>query len=144
MEIDERTWKVIQKRLRYTDEEMADFKQNPKNADILSKRTEFADTILVVEVVEASSGCNSRHKAGDTFYFDAAGNLLVNRCKKNICVHVLSAAATLIYAANELMYAGVDPNEMRFNRASCIDVGLACGGWGRVVIELRAEEKRNS
>ncbi len=141
MDIDERAWKVVQKRLGYSDEEFAIFKNDPKNADILSKKSAFMNTTLIIEVVEASAGCNSRHKAGDTLYFDAAGNLLVNRCTKNICVHILSAAATLIYAANELMYAGVDPNDMRFNRASCIDVGLACGGWGRVVIKLRAEEK---
>jgi hypothetical protein len=29
---------------------------------------------------------------------------------------------------------------MRFKRAGCIDVGLACGGWGRVVLELRVDE----
>ena len=59
-----------------------------------------------------------------------------------ICIHALSAAAPLVYAADELMYAGVDPNEMRFNRAGCIDVGLACGGWGRIVMELQVEDRQ--
>jgi hypothetical protein len=78
---------------------------------------------------------------GDRLYFDGAGNLLTERCPKRVCVHVLSAAATLIFAANELLYAGVDPNEMRFKRAGCIDVGLQCGGWGKVVVEIRIEDR---
>ena len=45
----------------------------------------------------------------------------------------------LVYAANELLYAGVDPNNMKFKRANCFDVGLECGGWGRVVLELKVE-----
>jgi hypothetical protein len=34
----------------------------------------------------------------------------------------------------------VDPNEMCFKRASCFDVRIDCGGWGRVVLELRVED----
>jgi hypothetical protein len=40
----------------------------------------------------------------------------------------------------ELLLSGVDPNEMKFNRTNCVDVGLECGGWGRVVVELKAED----
>ena len=44
--------------------------------------------------------------------------------------------------ANELFYAGVDPNEMRLNRVGCFDVGVKCGGWGRIVLEVKMEERR--
>jgi uncharacterized repeat protein (TIGR04076 family) len=96
--------------------------------------------IIVAEVVDAH-GCNSRHRVGDRIHFDGAGNLLTEFCPKKVCVHVLSATATLIFAANELFYAGVDPNDMRFNRASCLDVGLQCGGWGKVVVEISVKER---
>jgi hypothetical protein len=46
----------------------------------------------------------------------------------------------MVFAANEMIYAGVDPNKIRFKRASCFDVGLQCGGWGRIVLELRVED----
>ena len=36
---------------------------------------------------------------------------------------------------------GVDPNEMRFRRSSCFDVGLECGGWGRIVLELSVRNR---
>ena len=140
--MDERIWKLAQRRLGYTDEELALFKDDPRNADVLSKGAALMDMTIVVEVVKAH-GCNSRHKVGDRFYFDGAGNLLTELGPKKICVHVLSAAATLIFAANELLYAGVDPNEMRFNRADCLDVGLQCGGWGRVVMEIRVQDRED-
>ena len=140
MSIDERMWKILQKRLGYTDEELKTFRENPRNVDILSKQSDLMNKTLVIEVVE-SHGCNSRHKVGDKFYFDGAGNLLINRCSKNICVYVLRAVAPLIFTANELVYAGVDPNDMRFKRTGCADVGLQCGGWGHVVLELRVEQK---
>jgi hypothetical protein len=47
----------------------------------------------------------------------------------------------LIFASNELFYAGVNPNEMRFKRAGCFDVGANCGGWGHIVMEISVEER---
>jgi hypothetical protein len=47
-----------------------------------------------------------------------------------------------IFTATEFLYAGADPNEMRFKRAGCFDVGVACGGWGRIVPELKVEDRR--
>jgi hypothetical protein len=40
------------------------------------------------------------------------------------------------------MYAGVDPNKMVFKRCGCTDVGVQCGGWGRIVMEARVEERQ--
>ncbi len=50
--------------------------------------------------------------------------------------------ASLIFTSNELFYAGVDPNEMRFKRTGCFDVGVQCGGWGHVVLELKMEDRK--
>jgi uncharacterized repeat protein (TIGR04076 family) len=138
--MDERIWDLMQRHLGYTDEEMAIFRDNPRNADILSKSETLMGKTIVVEVVEAH-GCNSRHKVGDKFYFDGAGNLLTKLCPNRICVHALSPVATLIFAANELLSAGVDPNEMRFRRTDCLDAGLQCGGWGRIVMEIRVQDR---
>ncbi len=32
-------------------------------------------------------------------------------------------------------------DKMKFRRAACIDVGVQCGGWGRVVFELSVQER---
>lgn len=97
------------------------------------------DKLIILEVVEAH-GCNSKHQVGDRFYFDAFGNLLTERCPKKVCGYSLNAAMMMVFAANEMLFAGMDPNQIRFKRAGCFDVGLECGGWGKIVLELRVEE----
>jgi uncharacterized repeat protein (TIGR04076 family) len=89
-----------------------------------------------------SKGCNSQHKVGDKFYFDGAGNLITKMNPEKICIYALNSMASPIFVANELFYAGVDPNEMRFKRASCFDVGVQCGGWGQIVMEIRVEDRK--
>ncbi len=133
-------WKLMKKQLGYSDSEMQKFRDNPRNADVLSKAPSLMGKTIVVEVVN-SHGCNSQHKVGDKFYFDGAGNLLTKLCPKRVCIYALNAATGLIFTANELLYAGVDPNEMRFKRAGCFDVGVECGGWGRIVLEISVVER---
>jgi uncharacterized repeat protein (TIGR04076 family) len=136
-------WKVMQDRLGYTDDEMKVFRENPRNAEVLSRAPELLDKTIVLEVV-ASHGCNSQHKVGDSFHLDGAGNLLTERCPKKVCIYAIAAATSLVYASNELLYAGVDPNDMRFKRAACVDVGVQCGGWGRIVLELRVKDRKDA
>lgn len=143
MKVDESIWKLFQQHVGYTDEEIKKFRENPRNEDVLSKAPALMNKTIVVEVIK-SCGCNSQHKVGDKFYFDGAGNLLTKLCPKRICIYALSSIAMGIFAMNELFYAGVDPNEMRFKRAGCFDVGVQCGGWGHIVMELRTEERKKT
>ena len=143
MKISEDVWRFMQKHLGYTDDEMKKFRQNPRNADVISKAPAMMNKTIVIEVVE-SHGCNSRHKAGDKFYFDGAGNLLTKLCPGRICFGALNAMPYLIAMAHELFYAGVDPNEIRFKRAGCVDIGIQCGGWGRVIMEIKVEDRQKS
>jgi uncharacterized repeat protein (TIGR04076 family) len=113
MKLDERSWKIVQKHLGYTDEEMKKFKENPRNEDVFSKAPALMNKTIVVTVVD-SHGCNSQHKAGDKFYFDGAGNLITKLCPNRICIYALNSIAGLIFVSNELFYAGINPNEMRF------------------------------
>lgn len=136
-------WKVMKDHLGYTDEEMKVFLENPRNEDVLSKAPALLDKMIVLEVV-ASHGCNSQHKVGEKIYFDGAGNLLTKRCPRKICIYALNAATSMIFASNELFYAGVDPNDMRFKRAACFDVGVQCGGWGRIVLELSVQDRKEA
>lgn len=139
--MDDKTWNYIQKHFDYSDEEMKSFMGNPRNLDVLSKAPKFSRKTIVFEVVDAH-GCNSGHKVGDTFYFDGAGNLLTKKSPDKVCIYALNALSNIIFAAGELIMADVDPNEMRFNRTGCFDVGVKCGGWGRVVLEMKVEERR--
>jgi len=140
MKLDERTWKMFQRHLGYNDEEMKKFREDPRNEDVLSKSPALMNKTIAFKVIE-SHGCNSQHKVGDTFYFDGAGNLLTKLCPQRICIYALNSMTGLIFASNELFYAGIDPNEMQFRRAGCFDVGVQCGGWGHIVMELSVEDR---
>jgi len=140
MKLDEKTWKNFQQHVGYNDEEMKWFRENSRNEDVLTKASALMSKTIVVKVVE-SKGCNSQHKVGDKLYFDGAGNLLTQLAPKRICIYALNAVTQLIFASNELFYAGIDPNEMRFRRAGCFDVGVQCGGWGHIVLELSLEDR---
>ncbi len=136
-------WQFMKKRLGYTDEEMKIFRENPGNEAVLSKAPEFVKKTIIVEVVN-SHGCNSEHRTGDKLYFDTAGNLITKLCPKKICIYALNAITPQIFAAGELLLAGADPNGMRFKHAACFDVGLECGGWGQIVMELRVEDRKKA
>ena len=131
----------IKRHLGYTDEEMKIFMENPKNVEVLTKAPNLMNKTIVIEVVE-SHGCNSQHNIGDKFYFDGFGNLLTKLSPKRICISALSAVEKLIYAADALMFADHDPNEMLFNRVGCSDVGLKCGGWGKIVMEIKVIDRK--
>ena len=143
MKVDESVWNAFQKHVGYTDEEMKEFRENPRNEDVLSKGRALMNKTIVVEVVK-SHGCNSQHKEGDKFYFDGAGNLITKLCPKRVCIYALSSVTMGIFASNELFYAGVDPNEMRFKRFGCFDVGVKCGSWGNIVMEIRVEDRKRA
>jgi uncharacterized repeat protein (TIGR04076 family) len=141
MMVDENVWSYFQQHLGYTDEEMAQFRNNPRNEEVVSRGLALMNKTIVAEVLE-SHGCNSGHKAGDKFYLDGAGNLISKLCPSRVCIYALHAIVPGVFALNELLYAGVDPNEMRFRRAGCSDVGIQCGGWGHIVMEVRMEDRK--
>jgi uncharacterized repeat protein (TIGR04076 family) len=130
----------FQKHLNYTDEEIKEFMKNARNQKILAKAPGLLKKTIIMEVVE-SHGCNSQHLVGDKFYFDGQGNLLTKLCPKRICVFAFGAMEKAIFAAHELFYADIDPNEMLFKRGDCSDVGLKCGGWGRVVMQFKMVDR---
>jgi len=140
VKVNEIVLRIMQKRLGYNKEEFALFKNNPRNTELITRYKEFSKKRIVLKVVE-SKGCNSNHNVGDKFYFDHAGNILTDLCPSKICAYSLNSALMMVFTANEMIFAGVDPNNIRFKRASCFDVGIECGGWGRIVLELSAEDK---
>ena len=141
MKLDERTWKGVQKHLGYNDEEMKQFRENPRNEDVLSKTAVMLNKTIVAEIIE-SHGCDSGHKVGDKIYFDGRGiSLLTKLGPSKVCIFALHSVTLAMPALAELLYAGINPNEMRFKRFGCPDVGIKCGGWGHIVMELSMEDR---
>jgi uncharacterized repeat protein (TIGR04076 family) len=141
MKLDERIWQGVQQQLGYNDEEMKKFRENPRNEDVLSKTAVMLNKTIVAEIIE-SHGCDSGHKVGDKIYFDGRGiSLLTKLGPSRICIFALHSVALAMPALAELLYAGINPNEMRFKRFGCPDVGVKCGGWGHIVMELSIEDR---
>jgi len=136
----ERLTKILQKRLGLNDEEFADIKKNAKFQRLFGNVAEAGKYRLVAEVVQ-SKGCNSGHVEGQKLIFDYAGNLLTREAPTRVCAFLMPHLTVLINAFFENLMNGRDPNEVMFNRTGCFDVGPACGGWGHVVVEMRAERK---
>ncbi len=138
MEISNDMWKIVKDHLGYNDEEMKLFQENPKTAGLVSKIPKLMSMKFIFEISK-SHGCNAQHKVGDKLYFDGLGCLIPELSPKRICAFAISAVSQLIWTAQELVYADVDPNDMRLNRVGCLDVGVTCGGLGNVVFEFTAE-----
>jgi uncharacterized repeat protein (TIGR04076 family) len=140
MTISNDMWKLVQAHLGYNDEEMELFKKNPKSEVIVSKVPKLMNLNFIFEVVQAH-GCVSQHKVGDKIYFDGLASLIPEASPNRICAYAISSMSQLIWTAQELVYAGVDPNNMCYDRVCCIDVGVRCGGVGNVAFSFKAEKK---
>ncbi len=115
------------------------FKENKSNELILSRVSDFMNKRIVIEVTDAH-GCSSQYKVGDCFFFDLAGNLISKKSPDKLCIFALAPMGALVKSLQELFIAGVSPAKLAFSKTGCGDVGIKCGGWGKVVIEARIEE----
>ena len=132
---------IIKKNLGYTEEDMKNFLENKDNIEILKKAPGLINKTIVIEVI-GSHGCNSQHVVGDKFYFDTFGNLITKLSPKRICISALAAMDKLIFGVNALLFANQNPNDMLFNKAGCSDVGLKCGGWGNIAMEIKVIDRK--
>lgn len=129
--------KVLEKRLKLSLEEFSLIKNNPRFQRLFESAIPASKYTIVAEVVE-SKGCHSGYKVGQRFYFDSAGNLLSKYAPERVCSFIFPNLVVLINVFFENLMNGRDPNEVIFNRTGCFDVGPRCGGWGHIVLEMRA------
>jgi hypothetical protein len=136
----EQLTQIIRKRLALDDEEFRVIDENPKYRRLFENALKAAEFRLVAEVID-SKGCHSGHVKGQKLYFDSTGNLLTKQAPDRVCLFLMPNLTLIINAVFENLMNGRDPNEIMFNRTGCFDVGHACGGWGHVILEVRAEPR---
>ncbi|MDD5223356.1 MAG: hypothetical protein PHE84_05145 [bacterium] len=139
-ELNEAVWKIMQDKLGYTEEEAKKFKNNPRNVKVMKAAEALMNKTIIFEVVK-SHGCNIEHKVGDKFYFGAEGYMLAHKGPKKVCPFILPAMSRLVWVIQERIYEGLDPVPS-FKFSQCEDVGIDCGGWGRVVIEAKVVDRQ--
>lgn len=138
--IDDNVWKMMQMRLGYTDEELEAFKNDPRNIKIMQKAGILLNKTIIFEVTE-SNNCNIEHKVGDQFLFSGEGYMLAHKGPKKVCPYIMPAMARMMWVIQERIYEGLDGKPF-FCKGHCEDVGLACGGWGCVVIEAKVVDRK--
>ena len=67
------------------------------------------------------------------------GALLRDECPPVMCLGLVAQLPPVIAAIWERFVAGLDPNGLLIDTIGCSDVGVDCGGWGRVIAKIRVE-----
>ena len=137
----EMNWKGFQKHLRYTDEELETFKQDPKRA--AAAQVLFSPAILkkdlIIEVVE-SHGCSCGLKPGDRLVFKALSMLDPARSTPNWCAHAMGPVPLIATVAQDRFASGQEVNDMIYDHFSCGDVGPMRHGWGQIVMKAFVQD----
>jgi uncharacterized repeat protein (TIGR04076 family) len=138
MEVEE-LWKLFQKHMGYTDEQMAVFRSDPEKVQMVTQTPDFVKCKVVAEVIE-SENCHAGHKVGDKFNMTAGGVLIGEECPNRMCMFALGPVAGILPAIYERIFSKSDPDYERSNIVQCVDVGLDKGGWGKVLMKVTIEK----
>lgn len=128
-------WDKFQKNMKYTDEEIAEFKADPnrsKAAVVLGE----ANRRTIVATCVASHGCAAGYELGDTIEVSAAG-LIKEGSKPHNCIYAVAPMTLQAVMAHDRIAEGLDPNGMWWNSFSCQDSGFCSGGWGQVSFKIK-------
>jgi uncharacterized repeat protein (TIGR04076 family) len=135
----EEIWKLFQKHMEYTDEEMKIFKSDPEKVKMVTQTPDFVKCRVVAEVTY-SHGCHARHKVGDKFIMTAGGQLMTENCPKRMCMFALGPVSNVLPAIYDRLISGSDPQHERSQTVQCTDVGLDRGGWGKILMKVYVEK----
>ena len=136
-QVDEAIFLAVKDRVGYTDEQFEIFKKHAFPHKILQNKAieDVLRTNVVFEVVE-SRNCNIQHKVGDKFYFNAEGYMITHKCPDKICPFIMPVMTRVMWLVMERCYEGLDPRPT-FYFGDCDDVGVECGGMGKIRIETK-------
>lgn len=136
MSTDDFNWKGFQKRLKYTDEELEIFKNDPKRAALAKKlfTKDILEYDLVVEVTH-SHGCSARLKEGDRLVFNALTALDMELSTPGWCPHAMLPIPQFASMMQDHYASGRLDDEIPYSSFTCGDCGVRAGGWGQVVMK---------
>ncbi len=138
METKNTTHAMVGKHLGFSESETIQFMESSRNQLVLARIGDLIKTRFVFRVIEAK-GCGCRHRPDQEIVVRGDGVVMGAAGTDGPCVYLVQALTPLVYGAQEFIYAGMDPNTLKFRQVGCFDVGLQCQGIGHVVVEFRAE-----
>ena len=131
-------WESFRQAMGYTEEELAVFRSNPNREFVMQHADRLDAWTITAEVVE-SHGCAAGHQVGDQFRFSPHGTYLAAQGPDRPCLQVFVAVAPAVAVMQERIISDLSPEPYLFNHVGCVDVGLACGGWGQIALRLSAQ-----
>lgn len=133
-------WTAFQQEMGYTDEELAIFRTNKKAMRLLERVDKMAAWDIIAEVIEAP-GC-ANHQPGDKIVLSPLGLLRAHEGPEAICVHALPPLSLAVAVIQERLCSDLDPEPYMFDRLSCLDAGVRCGGWGQAFFKIYPVPRR--
>ena len=124
----------------YNEADMATITSNPKYMQVIDKMPQVATTEFIFEV-QAAHGCACQHQQGQIIKISADGSIMCQESPPKLCVYLLNAMMPIVYGAQEFIFQGLDPNELKFTNVGCFDNGVKCGGFGHVSVQFSARQK---
>jgi uncharacterized repeat protein (TIGR04076 family) len=134
-------WESFRKAMGYTEEELTAFRSN-RRREFVMQHADRLDAWMITAEVVASHGCAAGHQVGDRFCFSPHGTYLATEGPDRPCLQVFVATAPAVAVMQERIISGLDPEPYLFNHVGCVDVGLACGGWGQIALRLYAKPSK--
>ena len=96
---------------------------------------------LIAEVVKAEN-CACKPKIGDKIVINGAGILAKRQTTfPYLCLFALAPLLPFVYVVYDRCVEGLDCSPQGFgDHVGCADVGVGCGGWGKVVFKVYCVE----
>jgi len=125
-------------RVGYTEEDLKHFEPGDPRLRQMERLGRAAARYSIQAEVVRARNCNSGYQAGDKFILDVNGNFITKLCPARLCVYAISQLAVPVALINERLGEGLDPNRFHFmHQVRCLDVGVECGGYGEVILEIK-------
>lgn len=123
----------------YSDKQAEELRDN--QAKYINSMQEHMKYNLVAEVV-GSENCAWQAKVGDRIVLRGLGGIAPGECsnKEFLCIDAVAPLQSLARIFLDRVSSGLDPNGSVYRSASCSDTGAEHCGWGRIVMEARAEK----
>ncbi len=123
----------------WSDEQIKDL-LTEKHWRLLDRGHKFDEYRLVAEVVEARN-CLARHKVGERYVFHGSGFLLPEESSvRRFCLWAMAPLLPFSYMFYDRISLDADPTSFAIDSVGCADVGIECGGYGKVIFKVYGEK----
>ena len=135
---DNKALKGFGDRVGYTEADFKHFEPGDPRLRQMERLGRAAARYSIAATVVQARNCNSGYQAGDRFILDVDGNFITKFCPSRLCVYAVSQLTVPVALINERLSEDLDPNQFHFmHQVRCLDVGVACGGYGEVQFEVK-------